>query len=504
MLSAQPAKADPMRQTQGTKITFLNPPFLEKFSRAQRSPAVTKSGTLYFPMWLAYAAGFSEQGGHEIDLIDAPAAGLDADDVLERISSFAPAILVVETSTPSIFNDVDYCTKVKASLPDVLIVLVGTHVSALPRQCLQLSDAVDIVAIGEYDETILELSDALSRGTALDQVAGICLRGGGTPVFTARRKPITDLERLPMVSQVYRRFLDIRHYFNPNAIFPMVTITTSRGCPNQCTFCVYPQTLTGHNLRKRSTNSVVDEIEYIQSAFPEVKSIFFEDDTFPANKERCGEICNEMLCRHIRIPWSANVRVDVDPETFRLMKRAGCRTVCVGFESGDQKMLDNIKKHITVEQSYRFMDVAREIGMIVHGCFIVGLPGETKETMDRTLRTAIELAPDTAQFYPIMVYPGTEAYNWYDKNNLLSTHDFSKWLTPSGLHNTVIRTEAISAEELVEFCDDARRRFYLRPRYLLYRLGRAARDTEELKRTFKAGKTFLKYLIKGSDVTDGR
>jgi radical SAM superfamily enzyme YgiQ (UPF0313 family) len=395
---------------------------------------------------------------------------------------------------------VEFCAKVKAAQPDVFIILVGTHVSALPRQCLQLNDALDAVAIGEYDETIREIGDALREGSDLGQVRGICLRKGDDLVMTEKRAPISDLDRLPMVSKIYHRFLDIRNYFNPNALFPMVTITTSRGCPNQCTFCVYPQTLTGHNLRKRSTNAVVDEIEYIQSAFPEAKSIFFEDDTFPANKERCQAICKEMIHRRIRLPWSANARVDVDPETLRLMKQAGCRTVCVGFESGDQQMLDNIKKRITVEQSFRFMEVAREIGLIVHGCFIVGLPGETRESMQRTLETAIALSPDTAQFYPIMVYPGTEAYDWYDQRNLLATHDFSKWLTPSGLHNTVIRTEAIAAEELVEFCDQARRRFYLRPGYLLYRLGRAVRDTDELKRTFKAGKTFLKYLITGSDV----
>ncbi|MFN2110532.1 MAG: B12-binding domain-containing radical SAM protein, partial [Anaerolineae bacterium] len=286
-----------MQYSRRIKITYLNPPFLYRFSRSQRSPAVTKSGTLYFPMWLAYAAGFSEAGGHEIDLVDAPAAGLQESDVLERIVRFSPDILVMETSTPSIINDVDFCTKIKACLSDVFVVLVGTHVSALPEQSLRLGEAVDAAAIGEYDETIRELADAFSKGTDLSGVAGICVRDGDNFQRTATRAPIADLEKIPIVSKVYRRFLDIRNYFNPNAIHPMVTITTSRGCPNQCTFCVYPQTLTGHCLRKRATKGVVDEIEYIQSAFPEARSVFFEDDTFPANRERCSEICREMIRR---------------------------------------------------------------------------------------------------------------------------------------------------------------------------------------------------------------
>ncbi len=483
-------------------ITFLNPPYLKMFSRSQRSPAVTKSGTLYFPMWLSSAAGLAEKHGHAIDLIDAPAAGLGLDDVLCRIGSFAPGLIVVETSTPSIYNDVDVCGKVKQQLPGAFIALVGTHVSALPVESLGLGTAVDAVAVGEYDETLLDLAAALGEKRDLATVRGLCYRGAAGPVCTERRPPIADLDAIPFVSRTYRRFLKIEHYFNPNALYPMVTITTTRGCPFHCTFCVYPQTMMGHKLRMRSVANVLDEIEYIVRDFPEAAAIFFEDDTFAAVKKRCIEISEGIVSRGIKVSWTANARADLDYETMRVMKLSGCRCLCVGFESGSQRLLDNIKKKITTDKMAQFMADARRAGILIHGCFIVGHPGETKETMAQTLALAKRLSPDTVQFYPIMVYPGTEAYDWYRQRGLIATDDFSKWLTPSGLHNTVVRSEDVTAEELVRFCDHARREFYLRPGYLAYKLRQTLTNPSEMKRNFKSARTFFKHLIKGSDVRD--
>ncbi len=199
-------------------------------------------------MWLAYAAAFSEKGGHEIDLVDSPAAGLGEEDAIERVRKCSPHLLVVETSTPSIDSDARFCGLLKKAIPNIFIVFVGTHVTALPEECLELDGAVDAVVIGEYDETIKEIADALGNGSDYTQIPGICYRGKRGATRTGSRKPLADLDSLPMVSSIYRRFLDIGRYFNPNALYPMVTITTSRGCPNHCTFCVYPQTTMGHRL----------------------------------------------------------------------------------------------------------------------------------------------------------------------------------------------------------------------------------------------------------------
>ncbi len=482
------------------KVLLLNPPFLKNFSRPQRSPAVTKSGTLYYPMWLAYAAALADKEKHDIDFIDAPADGFDLNYVINRIRDFSPVLIVIDTSTPSIYNDIKVCEGLKKVLPGVFILLVGTHVSALPGDSLRLSNSVDAVAVGEYDYTVKEIAEVLSGKRDIGSVKGIFYRNSGEVVCNKSRPLIGDLNELPFVSTIYKRFLKIKNYFNPNALYPMVTITTSRGCPFQCIFCVYPQTMMGHKLRLRSVENVVEEIEYIIRSFNGVKSIFFEDDTFTAIKKRCIEISNEILMRGIRISWTANARADLDYETMKIMKESGCRCLCVGFESGSQQLLDNIKKKVSVEKMRCFMDDARRSGILIHGCFMVGLPGETGETIKQTIELAKRLNPDTVQFYPVMVYPGTEAYDWYKDRGLISTSDFSKWLTPGGLHNTVIRTESLSSEELVMFCDDARRAFYLRPRYFLYKAGQMIISPKEIRRNLKAAKTFVKYLVRGSDI----
>jgi anaerobic magnesium-protoporphyrin IX monomethyl ester cyclase len=481
-------------------IAFLNPPFLKKFSRPQRSPAVTKSGTLYFPMWLSYAAALADQQGYPIDLIDAPAEGLDLKEVTHRMRDFSPGLIVVDTSTASIYSDVKTCETLKKALPEAFILLVGTHVSALPEQSLRLGTSIDAVATGEYDDTVVELAGAIRENREIGTVKGICYRASTGVVCNERRPFIEDLDRIPFVSAIYKRFLKIENYFNPNALFPMVTITTSRGCPFRCTFCVYPQTLMGRRLRLRSIENVVAEMEYVVKNFPQAKAIFLEDDTLTVNQQRCIQLSETMIKKGIRISWTANARVGLDVETMKKMKASGCRSLCVGFESGSQNILDRMKKGIKLEESYNFMKGAKKARLLIHGCFMAGLPGETRETLKETLTLAKRLDPDTVQFYPVMVYPGTEAYDWYKERSLIATDDFSKWLTPRGLHNTVIRTEGLSSEEIVRFCDNARREFYLRPRYLLYKLKQTFANPAERARNLKSARAFVKHLIRGSDI----
>lgn len=480
------------------KILFLNPPFLKKFSRPQRSPAVTKSGTLYFPMWLAYAAGAVMDRGYEVDFIDAPADGLTVEDVVKRAKAFNPGLIVMDTSTPSINNDVSVGGRLKDECPSAFVLLVGTHVSALPAETLKLDKRIDAVARYEYEQTVAEVAGALEKKGDFRIVPGISYLKDGSLVNTPKRPYLDDLDTLPFVSKVYRRFLRIENYFNPNALFPMVTITTSRGCPFPCTFCVYPQTLMGRGYRLRSVENVVEEMEYIVKNFPQAKAVFFEDDTLTVDKKRCRALSELIIKKGIKISWTANSRIGIDYDTMRLMREAGCRSLCVGFESGSQTILDNMKKKTRVADMKEFMDNARRAGMLIHGCFMAGLPGETRQTLKQTLDLAKGLNPDTVQFYPVMVYPGTEAYDWYRQRGLIRSSDFSEWITPEGLHNTVIRTEELSAEDLVRFCDDARREFYLRPGYILYKLSQMIAHPKEIRRTLKSLRTFAKYLIRGS------
>jgi anaerobic magnesium-protoporphyrin IX monomethyl ester cyclase len=487
------------------KIWVLNPPFLAKFSRSQRSPAVTKSGTLYFPLWLAYATGVLEQAGHEVTLTDAPARGLSDSEILDMGRLMRPKLIVMDTSTPSIQYDIQTASVLKEILPESLIVFVGTHVSALPEETLSSSEAVDAVARREYEYTLRDLAAVLEAEPGLGAKAfvgidGLSYRTDGVVTHNQDRPFIDNLDELPWVSRVYAKHLQISDYFNPNALFPMVTLITSRGCPFPCRFCVYPQTMTGRKFRLRSVEDVIEEIRFVEKTFPEAKSIFFEDDTLTVNKERLITFSEALIKSDVRIPFAANSRIDLDLETMKVMKAAGCRQLCVGFESGNQAMLDEIQKGTRVDRMEAFMGNARKAGIIIHGCFMVGFPGETHETAEQTIALSLRLNPDTVQFYPVMVYPGTTAYQDYLTKGWITATDYRAWLTPGGLHNCVIRNDVFTSADLVKLCDEARRRYYLRPRYIARKLVQMILHPSLALRTVKASRTFFKHLVNGSGV----
>ncbi len=473
-------------------VLFLNPPYLPRFSRSQRSPAVTRSGTLYYPMWLAYAASATEAAGHAISLVDAPAAGLDLRGVVDRVGS-PPGLVVIETSTPSIDTDLATASSLAQRWPFTHVCLVGPHVSALPNEALEGSGAHS-VARGEYDLTVAELATTLEGGGDIHSIKGLSWKANATVIHNPPRPLIEDLDQIPFVSRIYARFLRMRDYFNPNALYPMVTIVSSRGCPFGCSFCVYPHTMTGLAQRCRSVRLVVDEMEEILERFPGVRTIFFEDDTLTARRDHVRALCDEIIRRGLRVSWTANARADLDLDTLCLMKAAGARCLCVGFESGAPAVLDRMRKRLHVERSRQFMAHAHRAGILVHGCFVLGMPGETYETMEETLRLALELDPDTAQFYPLMAYPGSPAYEEVRASGLLAAKSYREWLSPEGHHTAMASTGALRPEEIVRFCALARRRFYLRPRYLGRSAWRAAVDPNERVRIFRALRTFWRHL----------
>jgi len=326
-------------------------------------------------------------------------------------------------------------------------------------------------------------------------VDGISYKSDRGVRHTNPRKLIQNLDELPFVSKVYKKHLNIKDYFYASVTHPQVTLLTARGCPFNCSFCNTPFKAS---YRPRSPENVVEEFEFIEDELPEVKEVMIEDDTFPVNKERTIKICDLLIERGIKLKWSCNARVDTDLETLRKMKEANCRLVCVGFETPTQEVLDTIHKRTNKEIQMEFMKNARKAGLLVHGCFILGLPGDTKESIKKTVEFAKELGPDTVQFYPLMVYPGTEAYEWAKKNNFLVTEDFSKWLTKEGLHNSVVSRPDLTNIDILNLCDEARKSFYLRPSYVAYKLKQILTNPSEARRTLKSLKIFYKYLFKGS------
>lgn len=480
------------------KILFLNPPFLPKFSREQRSPAVTKSGTIYYPMWLSYAAGAAIQAGHEVTLVDAPADGRWR---LERVVEDAAArefeLAVIAASTPSVANDARVARLLKESCSGLRVVLVGPHVSVLAERTLAEYPWLDGVLRGEYEGTVLELAEALAEGVNPGTAPGVTWRLDGG-VTAGPDREAEDPDRWPFVSETYARFLDVHNYFYAHSLYPIVTILSARGCPNYCIYCVYPQTFSGHSYRPRAVSAVVEELRFIKRTWPDVREVMFEDDTFSVERERTRRLCAAIAEADLGLKWSANARCDLDLETLKLMKRAGCRLLCVGVESGSDEMLRSMNKRIDRARVERFFGDAAKAGIMIHGCFMVGNPGETRRTMEETLAFAKELRPDTAQFFPVMAYPGTALYRWAEERGFLRADSFADWLTPEGQHNCVIDRPDLPASELVAFCDRARREFYLSFGYLARKFAQVLTRPAELKRTWRSGRRFLRHLIGGT------
>jgi radical SAM superfamily enzyme YgiQ (UPF0313 family) len=472
------------------------------YSRASRSPAVTKSSTLYYPFFLAYSTGVLEEEGFDVSLIDAPAEKLDRNKTLELITTIKPDIVVCETSTPSIENDLEIIRAIK-KIGVPFIVAVGTHVSALPEEVLAENKSLDAIARREYEYIIRDLCLHLQKfgpQADLSYIDGISFRTDGTINHNPEKAPIENLDELPYVSRVYRDHLrkHITSYFYGANLHPVVSILSGRGCPHKCAYCVYPQTMMGNRYRMRSVSNVVDELEFIQQEIPEVREIFIEDDTLTANRKRARMLSQEILDRKLKITWSTNSRADADIETLKNMGKAGCRLLCVGFESGSQEILDRLGKHISCDKYMKFRKDAAKAGILIHGCFMYGNDGENLDSMRKTLELAKQLNCDTAQFYPIMVYPGTRAYDNYKKRGWITAKNYRDWLTPEGLHNCVVSLPNLPKETLVNFCDQSRREFYLRPRYILAKLVQILRKPREAKRIIRASRTLLKYIFRSS------
>jgi radical SAM superfamily enzyme YgiQ (UPF0313 family) len=479
------------------KTIFVNGPFLEGFSRESRSPAVTKSGTLYYPAWLAYACGYLEDSGYDAELVDCIADKMSFEESVDRVAKEAPRLVVIGTSTPSIEADAKFAKALKDRIPSVIICLVGTHASSTALETLTNYPWVDFIARREYDETILEVVKQISTGQPYSECAGISFGNTEGILENPDRKYIEDLDKLPFASAVYKKHLNIGNYYYGHVKYPMVSIFTSRGCNAKCTYCVYPQTMFG-SFRSRSPVNIAKEFEWIAKNLPEVKEVLIDDDTFTMFSDHAKEVAKELIRVGNKIPWTCEARATLDYEALSLMKKAGCRLIVVGFESINQKVLNNIKKGIKQTNAEDFVEAAKKAKVKIHGCFMAGNPGDTLETMNATLEWAINKNFDTAQFFPLQVYPGTAAYEEQKTKGLLKKQPYRMWITDEGMHNmTLIKSDSgISEQQILDFCDLARRKFYLRPTYILRKSLDIFLDPMEFKKNVIGFMNIRKHLFK--------
>jgi len=352
------------------KIVMLNPPFLNRYSKSSRSPGVGKSGTIYFPLWLSYATGVLDKEGHEVKIIDAPAKNLSIEDTLKKVVDFKPELVVIDTSTPSIYSDLEFAKLIRSKCQTVKICLVGTHATSCVHEILpECSAFVDFIARHEYDYTIRELVTKLNDSSKYRNIKGISFCENGEVIDNEDREYIENLDELPFVSEVYKKHLDIRDYFYAHVSFPTISFFASRGCPSRCFYCMYSQVMFGKAYRHRSAKSIYEECKYIKDNYPEVKGILIDDDNFTVDQDNVKEFCKLMIDNDINLTWTVQVRVNLKYETMVQMKKdrmqaSSCRTLRVGIKKFliiCTKVL-NLKIHfglirMRIEQRLEFMVV---------------------------------------------------------------------------------------------------------------------------------------------------
>ncbi|MBO0910893.1 MAG: hopanoid biosynthesis associated radical SAM protein HpnJ [Acidobacteria bacterium] len=461
------------------KTLLLNPPSFENFDggAGSRWPATREIESYWYPVWLAYPAGMLPGAR----LLDAPPHYVSAEETIRVAEDYE--FLVLYTSTPGFPGDIRLAERIKDRNPGIKVAFVGPHVTALPERSLREGRAIDLVVRREFEYAVKEFAE----GKPCDEILGISYRKNGSVAHTPDRPQIEDLDALPHVTDVYRRDLDVRRYNVPFLLHPFVSLYTTRGCPAQCTFCLWPQTTSGHAWRKRSTDDVAREMAKAKEYWPDVKEYFFDDDTFNIQKARTIELCAKLKPLHLT--WSCTSRVTTDYETLKAMRDAGCRLLIVGYESGDQQILKNIKKGATLERARQFTKDAHRLGLTIHGDFILGLPGETRETIAHTVAFAKELDVETIQVSVAHAYPGTELHDFAVKNNFLVRGS----MVDEGGHQIAhIEYPGLTAEEILESVHRFYDAYYFRPRAVFRILRKAVFDSFERKRLYKEARTFLK------------
>ena len=317
------------------KTLFLQPPSFDGFDggAGSRYQARREIRSFWFPTWLAQPAALIPDS----KLIDAPPAGIGLDAVIRQAAS--QDLCIIHTSTPSFASDVRVAQALKDANPSLKIGMVGAKVAVQPRESLLAGASIDFVARNEFDFTIKEIAE----GRDFAAVDGISYRNAdGVITDNKDRGILQDMDRLPFVTEVYKRDLRIEDYFIGYLMHPYVSLYTGRGCKSHCTFCLWPQTVGGHNYRVRSPGHVAEEIRLLQKYFPQAKEIFFDDDTFTDNLPRAEAIAREL--GKMGVTWSCNAKANVPRETLKVLRDNGLRLLLVGYESGNQKILYNIKK----------------------------------------------------------------------------------------------------------------------------------------------------------------
>src|SRR6476469_7462283 len=466
------------------RTVFLQAPSYEGFDggAGSRYQARREIRSFWYPTWLAQPAALVPNS----KLIDSPPHRLKFEDIVADVKNHD--LIVMHTSSPSFGSDVKTAEMITAINPSVKIGFNGAKVAVEPRQSLEASTAIDFVTRNEFDYTIKEVAD----GRDWSKIDGLSYRNDdGVIVDNPDRAILEDMDALPFVTPVYQRDLVIENYFIGYLKHPYISFYSGRGCKSRCTFCLWPQTVGGHRYRVRSVGHVVEELAWAKAAFPQVKEFFFDDDTLTDNLPRVEALAEEIA--RLGLTWSCNAKANVPRQTLKVMKDNGLRLLLVGYESGNQQILHNIKKGMRVDVARRFTKDCHELGIVIHGTFILGLPGETKETIEETIRFAKEINPHTIQVSLAAPYPGTFLHNQARDNNWLH-HEDEELLTDLGTRIAPLSYPHLSHTEIFESLETFYKRFYFRRGKVAALVAEMVRSPQMLRRRLREGVEFFQFL----------
>jgi hopanoid biosynthesis associated radical SAM protein HpnJ len=469
------------------KTLFLQAPSFDGFDggAGSRYQAKREIKSFWFPTWLAQPAALVPDSR----LLDAPAENLDVQQSRDIARGYD--LVIMHTSTPSFPTDAKFAELLKQDNPKIIIGLVGAKTMVDPDGSLKATNAVDFVCREEFDYTCKEVAE----GRPLADIAGLSFRADdGLIVHNPPRAILENMDELPFVSPVYKRDLKIESYFVGYLKHPYVSFYTGRGCRSKCTFCLWPQTVGGHRYRVRSAENVLAEVKWIKQNMSDVKEVMFDDDTFTdsSNLPRVEAIARGMGA--LGMTWSCNAKANVPFNTLKVMRENGLRLLLVGYESGDDQILHNIKKGLRTDIARRFTQDCRKLGILVHGTFILGLPGETAQTIEKTINFAKEINPHTIQVSLAAPYPGTTLYRQAIENGWLQENQAINLVNDQGVQLAAISYPHLSKEQIFHSMELFYRRFYFRPSKIWEIVKEMLANWDMMKRRLREGVEFFRFL----------
>ncbi len=457
----------------------------------ERYGSLAGAGSCLPSLGILFLAAITRQKGFPTALADASALSLTGSALLHLVEAERPDVLGLSASTFSIFHAASFAALVKEQFPDMTVIIGGPHVSAAPLETMERFAVFDVAVIGEGEETIIDLLEAMSVDSPLLEIPGIVLRNDGKIISTGRRQFLSDLDQLPYPAWDLLEGFPEKYLPAPFKVrrTPAASLVTSRGCPNKCIFC--DRSVFGTSCHAFSADYVVGMIRHLVENFG-IREFSFEDDTFITFKKRLVAICQGIIDLRVEVSWTCLGRVNgVDSETLQLMRRAGCWQISFGIESGCQEILTAIHKNVTLEQIEKALTLCSDAGILSKGFFIVGHPGETHETLSRTFGFAMKLPLDDISVTMLTPFPGTEIF---DRAAEFGEFD-SDW-SRMNLLNTVFIPHGLTREDLEQHQRKMLKQFYLRPRIILGYLRRLVANPAMIKGLAAGAGAFIQSVRK--------